>query len=322
DAQGVAHGAAAVHAVIQRLSRHDVALDALDRAHAAQVALRAATDQAAHGGSLGAQGLDDRPPHESRAARDEDPSHRRRLHDLRISIRSGPDDKIGSVVVSLRPAVGLALSLALALTSVPAWAQDWSGIDEAAVDAVGSGEIPGVVVLIGRGDQVLYRRAWGSRRVVPEHVAMTEDTIFDIASLTKPFGTTLAVMSLVERGHVKLDAPLGRYLREFRGHMHDGVTIRRLLPHSARLPAFPPDATMRPGFRKAAALLAKLPLDSPPGTAFQYSDTGFMLLGEMVRRVSGDSLDHYLEQRVFKPLSLRDTSFNPVARVRDRIAPT
>src|SRR6266550_7439944 len=142
---------------------------------------------------------------------------------LRISIRSAPDDKIGSVVVSLRPAACWALSLALALTSTYASAQDWSGLDEAAVEAVGSGEIPGVVVLVGRGDEVLYRRAWGSRRVVPEHVAMTEDTIFDIASLTKPFGTTLAVMSLVERGRVKLDAPLGRYLREFRGRAHDGV---------------------------------------------------------------------------------------------------
>jgi uncharacterized protein YbbC (DUF1343 family)/CubicO group peptidase (beta-lactamase class C family) len=232
------------------------------------------------------------------------------------------DDKIGNVVVSLRPAVGLVLFLALAATSAPALAQDWSGIDEAAVDAVGSGEIPGVVVLIGRGDQILYRRAWGSRRVVPEHVAMTEDTIFDIASLTKPFGTTLAVMSLVERGQVKLDAPLGRYLREFRGATHDAVTIRRLLTHSAGLPAIPPDATMRPGFPKAAALLAKLPFDYPPGSAFQYSDTGFILLGEMVRRVSGEPLDRYLEQHVFKPLALRDTSFGPAARARDRIAPT
>lgn len=226
------------------------------------------------------------------------------------------------VVVSLRPAVLLAVSLALSLTSTIVWAQDWSGIEEAAVDAVGSGEIPGVVVLVGRGDEILYRRAWGSRRIVPEHVAMTEDTIFDIASLTKPFGTTLAVMSLVERGDVKLDAPLGRYLKEFRGHAHEAITIRRLLTHSAGLPAIPPSAAVGVGFPKAAALLAKLPYDYPPGTAFQYSDTGFILLGEVVRRVSGQPLDHYLEQRVFRPLGLRDTSFSPPARVRDRVAPT
>src|SRR5438045_1313656 len=139
------------------------------------------------------------------------------------------------------------------LTSTHAWAQDWTGIDEAAVDAVGSGEVPGVVVVVGRGDEIIYRRTWGSRRVVPEHVAMTEDTIFDIASLTKPLGTTLAVMSLVERGQVKLDAPLGRYLREFRGHAHEMVTIRRLLTHSAELPAIPPGGTLNHGFPKAAA---------------------------------------------------------------------
>src|SRR5690242_1567166 len=94
-----------------------------------------------------------------------------------------------AVVVSLRPAARWVVLLALTLTSIPAsipaMAQDWSGIDEAAVDAVGSGEIPGVVVVVGRGDEILYHRAWGSRRVVPEHVAMTENTIFDIASLTK-----------------------------------------------------------------------------------------------------------------------------------------
>src|SRR5207248_2146616 len=227
-----------------------------------------------------------------------------------------------SVVVALRPAVLLALSLALALTSSYASAQDWSGIDEAALEVVASGEIPGVVVMVGRGDEIIYRRTWGLRRVVPEHVAMTEDTIFDIASLTKPLGTTLAVMSLVERGQVKLDAPLGRYLKEFRGHAHEMVTIRRLLTHSAGLPAIPPNGSVSPGFPKAAALLSKLPFDYPPGSAFQYSDTGFMLLGEMVRRVSREPLDRYLDQHVFKPLGLRDTSFNPSGRVRDRVAPT
>jgi len=226
------------------------------------------------------------------------------------------------VVVSLRPAIIGVLSLALTLTSGYASAQDWSGIDEAAVDAVGSGEVPGIVVAVGRGDAILYHRAWGSRRVVPDHVAMTEDTIFDIASLTKPLGTTLAVMSLVERGHVKLDAPLGRYLREFRGRAHEPITIRRLLTHSAGLVAIPPSGTLSGGFPKAAALLAKVPLDYPPGTGFQYSDTGFILLGEVVHRVSGLTLDRYLEQHVFKPLGMRDTSFNPPAYQRQRIAPT
>ena len=110
---------------------------------------------------------------------------------------------IALVLLSLSPGVAAAQS-------------DFTAVDEAANDAVISGEIPGVVVLVGRGDDVLLLRAWGFRRVLPEPQPMTTDTIFDIASLTKPLGTTLAVMSLVERGSVKLDAPVGRYLSEFR----------------------------------------------------------------------------------------------------------
>jgi uncharacterized protein YbbC (DUF1343 family)/CubicO group peptidase (beta-lactamase class C family) len=151
---------------------------------------------------------------------------------------------------------------------------------------------------------------------------MTTDTIFDIASLTKPLGTTLAVMSLVERGAVKLDAPLGRYVREFRSATFDGATIRRILTHSAGLAAVPSDATVRPGFPEAARALARMPLDYPPGSSFQYSDAGFILLGELVRRVSGVPLDRYLEQRIFRPLNLRDTSFRPPDARRPRIAPT
>ena len=142
----------------------------------------------------------------------------------------------------------------------------FQGVDEAARDAVGSGDIPGVVVLIGRGDRILYEKAFGSRTLLPEPRSMTLDTIFDIASLTKPVGTTLAMMSLVERGMVKLEAPLGRYLREFKGSAFQGVTIRRLLTHSAGLPAIPPPGTVV-AFPKYAKTLARLKLDYPPGTA-------------------------------------------------------
>src|SRR2546430_17680829 len=94
-------------------------------------------------------------------------------------------------------------------------------------------------------------------------------------------------MSSGGRGQGKLEGPLGRYLKEFRGRAHELVTVRRLLTHSAGLPAIPPAGSVSPGFPKAATLLAKLPFDYPPGSSFQDSDTGFILLGEMVRRVSG-----------------------------------
>ena len=224
------------------------------------------------------------------------------------------------------PSFRLAFLVAIAmLTLTPvasAQAPDFGPVDEAAIDAVRSGDIPGVVVLVGRGDETLYRRAYGWRRTVPDRADMTLDTIFDIASLTKPVGTTLAVMSLVERGDVRLDAPLGRYLPEFRKRAFNQVTIRRLLTHSAGLPAIPPNHVVRAGFPAAARAIAKAPFDYPPGSGFQYSDTGFILLGEMVRRVSGLPLDRYLDKHLFKPLGLRDTSFHPPAAVHDRIAPT
>src|SRR5207247_2617839 len=125
---------------------------------------------------------------------------------------------------------------------------DFSAVDEAATEAVVSGEIPGVVVLVGRGDDILLHRAWGFRRLVPEPAAMTRDTIFDIASLTKPVGTTLAVLSLVERGAIKLDAPLGRYLKEFRGAPYAEITIRRILTHTAGFPAYPANSAVAGGF--------------------------------------------------------------------------
>ena len=216
----------------------------------------------------------------------------------------------------------VALLLLSLCPAVAAAQSDFAAVDEAANDAVTSGEMPGVVVLVGLGDEILLHRAYGSRRLVPEPAPMTLDTIFDIASLTKPLGTTLAVMSLVERGAIQLDAPLGRYLREFRDTRFQGVTIRRILTHSAGLLAIPPASAVAPGFPAAARAFAKIPLDYPPGAGFQYSDAGFILLAEVVRRVSGDPLDRYLDRVFFRPLGLRDTSFHPRDAVRSRVAPT
>jgi uncharacterized protein YbbC (DUF1343 family)/CubicO group peptidase (beta-lactamase class C family) len=226
----------------------------------------------------------------------------------------------GARAPRLAPAA-LALLL-LAGAAAPARAADFAAVDEAVRDAVASGEIPGAVVLVGRHDEILLHRAWGHRALVPRAVAMTTDTIFDVASLTKPLGTTLAIMSLAERGRLRLDVPLGRYLREFRSPAFDQVTIRRVLTHSAGFGAMPPNGAVALGFPSAARAIAARGLDYPPGTGFEYSDTGFILLGEVVRRVSGERLDRYLERMVFRPLHLRDTSFHPTAAQRERVAPT
>ncbi|MGH7314217.1 MAG: serine hydrolase domain-containing protein, partial [Candidatus Rokuibacteriota bacterium] len=134
----------------------------------------------------------------------------------------------------------LTVVFALVLTSAASLAipgAEFGDVDEAAREAVASGEIPGVVVRVGQGDQILLHQAWGWRSLMPEPDPMTSDTIFDVASLTKPLGTAIAVMALVERGDIRLDAPLGRYLREFRRSAFDGVTIARILGHTAGFPA-------------------------------------------------------------------------------------
>jgi uncharacterized protein YbbC (DUF1343 family)/CubicO group peptidase (beta-lactamase class C family) len=227
---------------------------------------------------------------------------------------------------AVHPAVAIVGLTLLAIVFHPlgshAQSLDFSGVDAAATDAVASGDIPGVVVLVGRDDEVLLHRAWGSRAVVPGPLPMLPDTIFDIASLTKPLGTTLAVMSLVERGRIDLDVPLGRYLREFRAASFSQVTIRRILTHTAGLPAIPATRALAGGFPRAARVLASKALDYTPGGGFQYSDTGFILLAEVVRRVSGEPLDRYLDRIVFDPLGLRDTRFRPNSAVAARVAPT
>jgi len=208
--------------------------------------------------------------------------------------------------------------------SVPAAAHppDFSQVDQAALDAVSAGEIPGAVILVGEGERILYRKAFGFRSLVPSREPMTEDTIFDAASLTKVVATLPAVLLLAEQGKLTLDAPLGRYLPEFGGRGYREVTIRRLLTHSAGLADLPPAEVVTEGSRKIARALADAGLQYPPGGGFRYSDTGFILLGELVHRVSGEPLDRFVARHIFEPLGMRDSTFNPDARLASRIAPT
>jgi uncharacterized protein YbbC (DUF1343 family)/CubicO group peptidase (beta-lactamase class C family) len=221
---------------------------------------------------------------------------------------------LGAVGVEL---VGLA-GRALAQTPAP----DLDGLDDAARDATAAGDVPGAMILVGQGDRVVYRRAWGMRTLVPRPEPLTIGTIYDIASLTKVVATLPAVLWLVEHGKVELDAPLGRYLHEFGGPAYKEITVRRVLTHSAGFPDLPSPTAIPRGFPEAARLLAKAGLSYTPGTTFHYSDTGFILLGEMVRRVSGEPLDQFTRKRFYAPLGMKDTAFHPPAEWKPRIAPT
>jgi len=188
--------------------------------------------------------------------------------------------------------------------------------------AVAAHKIPGAVVVVGHDGHVVYRKAFGERALVPERLPMAADTIFDMASMTKVIATTTAVMQLVEQGKIVLSAPVSDYWPEFKQNGKEAVTIRELMTHYSGLP---PDLPLNPawtGYDTAMQLIVASELDAPPGTRFIYSDINFETLGEIVRRVSGQPLDVYCAEHIFKPLGMKDTGFSPSTSLRSRIAPT
>jgi uncharacterized protein YbbC (DUF1343 family)/CubicO group peptidase (beta-lactamase class C family) len=199
---------------------------------------------------------------------------------------------------------------------------DLSALDDAARDATAAGDVPGAMIVVGQGDRILYRKAWGMRSLVPRAEPLTTNTVYDVASLTKVVATLPAVLWLVEQRKVELDAPLGRYLHEFGAPSYREITVRRVLTHSAGFPDLPSPTAIPRGFPEAARLLARAGLTYTPGSTFHYSDTGFILLGELVRRVSGEPLDQFTRRRFYAPLGMRDTAFHPPAEWKPRIAPT
>ncbi|MBI3400718.1 MAG: DUF1343 domain-containing protein [Acidobacteria bacterium] len=189
-------------------------------------------------------------------------------------------------------------------------------------EAIARRELPGAVVLVGRGDAIAYHSAFGRRAVQPAPEAMTEDTIFDLASLTKVVATTTSVMTLIEAGRLRLNDPVAQFVPEFGRYGKNGITIRHLLTHTSGLR---PDLELEVEFHGADEAIRRAIEEvptAPPGERFVYSDINFFLLGDIVRRVSGQRLDAYAAQHVFEPLGMKETRFLPPESWRPRIAPT
>ena len=213
----------------------------------------------------------------------------------------------------------------------------WDHLDDAAREAVAAKHVPGVVFVVGQGDRILYRKAHGQRSVRPVAEPMTVDTVFDLASLTKPIATASAVLALVEDGRLRLSDPVIRWWPEFapagqeRVEEKRKITVRDLLTHTSGMPVYvnfqsrfgsPDGPAVQDHTEKVLAAIAELPVRSAAGERFAYSDLGFITLGEIVRRASGKRLDEYAEQRIFAPLQMRNTGFNPPEKLRPRTAPT
>lgn len=228
------------------------------------------------------------------------------------------------------------IALALAITGLPsraavdakrpATAVHFGTVDAVIQQAILEGQIPGAVLLVGHDGQVIYRKAYGSRALEPRREPMTLDTIFDLASLTKVVATTPAVMQLVEQGKVRLNDPLAKYLPDFAQSGKEDITVRQLLTHYSGLP---PDLDLKApwtGKETAYRMAFAATLQDPPGSRFSYSDINFIMLGALVERVSGETLDEYCQRRIFTPLKMTHTRFVPPAAPRagwiQKIAPT
>jgi uncharacterized protein YbbC (DUF1343 family) len=209
-------------------------------------------------------------------------------------------------------------------------------IDNAFVEAIGRGSIPGAVLWLESKGEV-YHKAYGKRMTSPSAEKMTVDTIFDVASLTKVLATTPAVLHLFERGLIDLDAPVSQYIPEFlEGGIRpepkdekvvpedrEKITVKHLITHQSGLP---PGIFLSEGdfwgYEEGVRRAATVGLIERPGTRFRYSDVNFILLGEIVRRVSGERLDRYVEDRIFDQLELQGTGYLPTAFAQELIAPT
>ncbi|MGA8216790.1 MAG: exo-beta-N-acetylmuramidase NamZ domain-containing protein [Candidatus Sulfotelmatobacter sp.] len=206
--------------------------------------------------------------------------------------------------------------------AVPTRAVALTAVDAAIEQAIQEHQIPGAVLIIGHDGSVIYRKAYGERALEPRREVMTLDTIFDLASLTKVVATTTAVMQLVERGEVRLNDPVAKYLPEFAANGKDDITVRQLLTHYSGLE---PDLDLKtPWEGKETAYrmaFADAP-QQPAGSGFAYSDINFITLGALVERVTGETLDEYAARHIFSPLKMTQTRFVPPAAWLPKIAPT
>ena len=203
-------------------------------------------------------------------------------------------------------------------------AQTFAGsarLDAAVEQALYEERIPGAVLLVGHQGQIIHRKAYGRRALEPRPEPMALDTVFDCASLTKVVATTSSLMRLFEEGKFRLNERLTQYLPAFQGGTSE-ITIRNLLTHFSGLR---PDLDLTPawnGYETGIRLALLDKPDGPPGLRFVYSDINFILLGELVHKLSGELVSDYSRRHIFLPLGMLETMYLPPPSLRSRIAPT
>jgi CubicO group peptidase (beta-lactamase class C family) len=189
-------------------------------------------------------------------------------------------------------------------------------------EAVEGRAFPGAVLAVGRAGGLLHLHAFGRLSYEADAAETRPDTIYDLASLTKVVVTTTAAMILVDEGRLDLDARVTSFLPEFRGGDKEGVTVRQLLTHSGGLLWWAPLYKEASGRKAILERVCALNLAAPPGTGSVYSDLGILLLGEVLERAAGESLESLAGRRILEPLGMETTRYRPRRDLLPRIAPT
>lgn len=195
-------------------------------------------------------------------------------------------------------------------------------IDNLVNQAISEAKLPGAVVTVGHRGSIVFQKAYGNRRSVPEPEAMQTDTVFDLASLTKPIATATSIMHLVDAGKIGIDDKVADHLPEFGKEGKQDVTIKQLLLHVGGMI---PDNAMsdyKDGPEIARQNFLGLQFNYDPGTKFRYSDVGFQVLGELIHAKTGKTVAQYASEHVFQPLKMTETGYLPAEQMRSRAAPT
>lgn len=212
------------------------------------------------------------------------------------------------------------VTLVFALCASAQSAPDLHAVDAVINRAIEAGQIPGAVLIVGHDGQIVIRKAYGMRSLEPRREPMTVETVFDIASLTKCIVTATALAQLVERGEVRLNDPVAKYLPDFARNGKEDITVRQLATHYSGLRE---DFKSSPAGRRSAYRMAdeEEPI-SPPGSEFRYSDINYIVLGELIEKLSGLPLEDYAQKNIFTPLGMTRTRYLPPASWVSEIAPT
>ena len=198
-----------------------------------------------------------------------------------------------------------------------------ASIDRIVARGINAGGYPGASVVVGRKGYAIFQKGFGKLGWTTSSPRVSSDkSIYDLASLTKVVGTTTAAMVLFDQGRLDLDAPVNTYLPAFSGGWKDSITVRHLLTHRSGLPAGRDLWRVARTADEARAAVLSTNLECRPGQCYIYSDLGADVLGFVIEAVAGESLDVFLDEKVFEPLGMTDTFFRPADSLSYRIAPT